>query len=94
LRVLIVRRHAVFLVENSTQKTGRQQSTCMDTIGPGPKQKLSENIVSWRARIARIHSPKTSLLDQDSLIFTHCIDFQMRGGEMRHPITARSGRGI
>jgi hypothetical protein len=34
----------------------------------------------------RFHSPKTSPLDQDSLIFVRCIDYSPRRGEINHPI--------
>jgi hypothetical protein len=34
----------------------------------------------------RIHSPKTSQLEQDSLIFVRCIDYSPRRGDINHPI--------
>jgi hypothetical protein len=34
----------------------------------------------------RIHSPKSSTLKQNSLIFDCCIDYSPRHGEINHPI--------
>jgi hypothetical protein len=57
----------------------------------GGEQKTS---FSRAARVKRIHSPKPSVPDQDSLIFGRCIDYSGRHGEIKHPVLFESDRGF
>jgi hypothetical protein len=49
---------------------------------------------SRAARVKRIHSPKPSAPDQDSLIFARCIDYSGCYAEINHPVLFESDRGF
>jgi hypothetical protein len=63
--------------------------------GNRPASSLCAEQRQWRAKTffsctagaKRIHSPKTSPLKQDSLIFVRCIDYSPRCGEINYPIS-------
>jgi hypothetical protein len=49
------------------------------------RQRRAKTFFSRAAGVRRFHSPKTSPLKQDSLIFGGRIDYSPRYGEINHP---------
>jgi hypothetical protein len=50
------------------------------------RRRRAKTFFSCPAHGERFHSLKTSLFDQDSLIFARRIDYSLRCGEINHPI--------
>jgi hypothetical protein len=46
----------------------------------------AKTFFSYVGGVKRIHSPKSSALKQNSLIFVSCIDYSSCRGEINHPV--------